>query len=113
MSDASFDPMKFYLSIEGRVGRQDYWMKLFVPILVVAIILGIVARGNTAVSIVFNLLVLWPSLAVSIKRWHDRDKTGWWVLINLIPIIGWIWALVENGFLKGTEGDNRFGPSPV
>ena len=49
---------------------------------------------------------------VHIKRFHDRDKSGWWVLIGLIPIIGAIWLLIELGFLKGTPGPNRFG-SPV
>jgi hypothetical protein len=49
---------------------------------------------------------------VYIKRFHDRDKSGWWVLIWLIPIIGAIWLLIELGFLKGTPGPNRFG-SPV
>jgi uncharacterized membrane protein YhaH (DUF805 family) len=47
---------------------------------------------------------------VYIKRFHDRDKTGWWVLIGLIPLIGPLWLLIELGFLKGTDGANRFGP---
>jgi uncharacterized membrane protein YhaH (DUF805 family) len=56
-----------------------------------------------------QLLVVWPAVAVSVKRWHDRNKSGWWVLINLIPIVGALWTLVENGFLRGTPGPNRFG----
>ena len=59
---------------------------------------------------IFALLALIPSVIVYIKRFHDRDKSGWWVLIGLIPIIGPIWLLVECGFLKGTPGPNRFGP---
>ena len=55
-------------------------------------------------------LALIPSIIVYIKRFHDRDKSGWWVLIGLIPIIGGIWLLIELGFLKGTPGPNRFGP---
>ena len=55
-------------------------------------------------------LALIPSIIVYIKRFHDRDKSGWWVLIGLIPIIGAIWLLIELGFLKGTDGPNRFGP---
>lgn len=113
METAAFDPKTFYLSLEGRIGRQDYWLKLFVPIFALSLLLRLVAKNNPVVLIVFNLLILWPSIAVSAKRWHDRDKSAWWILIGLIPIIGWIWSLVEVGFLKGTEGDNRFGPSPV
>ncbi|MBV7329929.1 DUF805 domain-containing protein [Chloroflexi bacterium TSY] len=58
-------------------------------------------------------MALWPNLAVSAKRWHDRDKSGWWSLIVLIPIIGVIWMLIEVGFLEGTNGPNRFGPEPA
>src|SRR3546814_14546367 len=61
----------------------------------------------------FNLAILWPGIVIAIKRWHDRDKSGWWILIVLIPIVGPIWALVENGFLAGTAGPNRFGPDPL
>jgi uncharacterized membrane protein YhaH (DUF805 family) len=59
------------------------------------------------------LLTLWPSLAMYTKRWHDRDKSGWWTLIILVPIIGSIWLLVELGFLRGTDGPNRFGDDPL
>ena len=53
------------------------------------------------------------SIIVQVKRWHDRDKSGWWVLINFVPVVGPLWALVECGFLRGTLGDNRFGPDPL
>jgi uncharacterized membrane protein YhaH (DUF805 family) len=51
-------------------------------------------------------------IIVQIKGWHDRDKSGWWILINLVPCIGALWTLIECGFLPGTRGDNRFGPNP-
>ena len=54
-------------------------------------------------------LVLWIGLSVQIKRWHDRNKSGWWALLNLIPVIGQIWILIECGILPGTVGGNRFG----
>ena len=61
-----------------------------------------------------TLLVLaWIELAVSAKRWHDRNKSAVWILFSFIPIIGQIWALVELGFIKGTKGHNRFGPDPI
>jgi len=58
------------------------------------------------------LVLVWPSLAIQVKRWHDRNKTGWMVLINFIPIIGFFWTLIECGFLDGTPGPNKYGPSP-
>ena len=63
--------------------------------------------------LVLQVLLIWISLAVQIKRWHDRDKSGWWVLINLIPLIGAIWAFVETGCLRGTVGPNAYGPDPT
>ncbi|HAE49771.1 MAG TPA: DUF805 domain-containing protein, partial [Tistrella mobilis] len=52
-------------------------------------------------------------LAIGARRCHDRGRSGWFQLIMLIPLIGWIWLLVEIGFLRGTEGPNRFGPDPL
>jgi uncharacterized membrane protein YhaH (DUF805 family) len=56
-------------------------------------------------------LWLWTLLAVFVKRWHDRDKSGAWMLINLVPVLGWIWTLIECGFMAGTQGYNRYGGS--
>ncbi len=113
MEGTAFDPVKFYFSMEGRIGRADFWLRLILPTIGIMALLGILFRGNTIIAGIVNLLLLWPSIAVSGKRWHDRNKSAWWMLIGLVPIIGWIWSLVETGFLKGTEGPNRFGPSPV
>jgi len=54
----------------------------------------------------------WASLALTVKRWHDRGKSGAWALLGLIPIVGWTWQGIKCGFLEGTLGPNRFGPSP-
>jgi uncharacterized membrane protein YhaH (DUF805 family) len=48
-----------------------------------------------------------------IKRFHDRGKSGWWVLILFIPVIGFFWAIIDLGILQGDPGDNRFGPPAV
>ena len=61
---------------------------------------------------VFALVAIWMKLAVLVKRWHDRDKSGWWMLIGLIPLIGGLWILIECGFLDGTRGSNKYGLSP-
>jgi len=110
---------QFYLSADGRVNRKQWWLKLILPIFVISIVLSIVdfATGHYdpqekigLFTGIFGLIALVPSIFVYIKRFHDRDKSGWWVLIALIPIIGAIWLLIECGFLKGTPGPNRFGP---
>ena len=59
------------------------------------------------------VLVGWISFAISAKRWHDRDKSGWYNLLVLVPFAGPIWFLTECGFLRGTVGPNRFGPDPL
>jgi uncharacterized membrane protein YhaH (DUF805 family) len=69
--------------------------------------------GGGILSGLFALAALIPAILVDIKRWHDRDKSGWWMLIALVPIIGTIWFLIELGFLAGTPGSNRFGPPPM
>jgi len=104
----------------GRMRRRDYWLLAIVSAIVFAIITYVinVATGKQPAE-VFGLgdmitLIpnLWISIALMIKRTHDRDKSGWWILVYMIPIIGWIWSVIELGFLDGTPGPNRFGPSP-
>jgi uncharacterized membrane protein YhaH (DUF805 family) len=65
-----------------------------------------------ALTLIYLVLLFWVGLAVHIKRWHDRDKSGWWVLTGFIPVVGPIWSLIECGILDGTPGPNRFGLSP-
>jgi uncharacterized membrane protein YhaH (DUF805 family) len=59
-----------------------------------------------------GFLALWPTLALLLKRLRDRDHSGWYALIFLIPIVGPIWLLIEMWFMPGTDGPNRFGPDP-
>ena len=125
---------QFLFSFEGRISRSAYWLKWMLPYIVVMMVLGFLmsmfaipadpyatpAQSQGAMSgivgIVFSLVYLaslWPSLAVLAKRWHDRDKSGWWTLIGLVPAIGGFWILIECGFLKGSDGPNRFGDDPL
>ena len=110
---------QFYLTAQGRVNRKQWWLWLILPIFVISLILSIVdaaigtvdpESGLGLLTGVWTLIILIPSILVYIKRFHDRDKSGWWVLIGLVPIIGALWLLIELGFLKGTPGPNRFGP---
>jgi uncharacterized membrane protein YhaH (DUF805 family) len=110
-----------YAGFEGRARRAEYWwFALFVAL--VSIVTSILDstldtgfRGDVTSSGIFgvtaNLVLLVPSLAVAVRRLHDTDRSGWWILIALIPLIGAIVLLV---FLvqDGRPGPNRFGPSP-
>ena len=109
-----------FFSFQGRIGRQSFWIGavVFVAISIVAAVLDLAlgtanASGTGIIGVLVSLALIYPGLALAAKRWHDRDKSAWWILISLIPIVGWIWALVENGFLRGTNGPNRFGPDPL
>jgi uncharacterized membrane protein YhaH (DUF805 family) len=105
-----------YFSFNGRIDLATYWLKGVLPILAFTIIINLIDvayfdySGYSGVPTLLGfLLVIWPSLALSVKRWHDRDKSGWWVLIGIIPYIGIIWAFIENGLLPGTKGPNHYG----
>ncbi len=107
-----------FTSFEGRINRQPFWIGTLILMVAHWIVAGIGYGlfGETAGSVVagvISLILLYPGLAVAVKRWHDRNKSGWWVLIVLIPIAGAIWYLVECGFLRGTPGPNNYGPDPL
>lgn len=121
--------MELFLSMEGRIGRGKFWLGLLGIILgyiVLSVILGFLGMMSVDpetgmpmgagywIGVVIMLAVMiWPSICIYAKRFHDRDKSGWWMLIGLVPIVGGIWLLVECGLLQGTDGPNRFGPDPV
>jgi uncharacterized membrane protein YhaH (DUF805 family) len=63
-------------------------------------------------SLLFALAALYPWIAIGIKRCHDRNRTGWFLLIGLIPLVS-IWLVVELSILRGSVGPNRFGPDPL
>jgi uncharacterized membrane protein YhaH (DUF805 family) len=103
-----------YAVFKGRARRPEYWWwTLFNLLLSVALALADWAiagvNGPEVLSNLANLALFLPSLAVGVRRLHDTDRSGWWILLWLIPLIGWIIIIV---FLcqRGTEGANRFGP---
>ncbi|MDH5556011.1 MAG: DUF805 domain-containing protein [Alphaproteobacteria bacterium] len=104
-----------WFSFEGRIGRQTYWLKYFLPWLAINIVAAVIdgMTGGLVAGLLVGLVGIWVGIAAGAKRCHDRDRTGWFQLIVLIPIIGAIWLLIELGFLKGSEGENRFGPDPL
>lgn len=133
-------------SFQGRIGRKTYWIW---NVIYYCLIVGFAQGMNVLfpalahlILPVFLLVILIPDLAITAKRWHDRNKTSWWLLLNVPLVIGrmtmpiaadpsqavqpstlqvissltavicGVWILVECGFLKGTDGDNQFGPEP-
>ena len=113
---------QFYLSPNGRVGRADWWLKYIVAFGVISIVAVVLDNGlgltfgeqeTGVISLLVAVLTIYPAIVVTIKRFHDRNKSGWWVLIALVPLLGAFWILIECGFLRGTVGPNRFGPDPL
>ncbi|MGD2251724.1 MAG: DUF805 domain-containing protein [Anaerolineales bacterium] len=104
-------------SFEGRINRQPFWLFALpiglIGMLLAAFIYFVSFRIGLILTAIFGLLIIYPSLAVAVKRWHDLDKSGWWMCIALVPVVGQIWALVETGFLPGTVGPNQYGPDPL
>jgi uncharacterized membrane protein YhaH (DUF805 family) len=110
---------EFLLSPYGRISRSQYWLKWALPIFVIGIVLVLLVFttiddptvAGTIIPI-FDLIVLWPSIAILIKRAHDRDRSGWFILLFVVPLLN-LWPFIELLFVRGTIGGNRFGPDPV
>jgi len=81
--------------------------------LLIALVLGEPPQRVNLFSGLLSLGLLYPSICIYTKRWHDRNRSGWWSLILLVPVVGLLWALIERGLLRGTAGANRFGPDPL
>lgn len=107
---------ELYFSPSGRIGRQTWWLYFLVPTLVLSWGIATLDRffgvGGVLLG-VWYLVIFWPSIAVTMKRWHDSDWSGWWLLVLLVPILGALWNFVQCGFLPGSAGTNRFGPEPL
>ena len=111
--------LKKYAVFSGRSRRMEYWYFVLFNI-IVSIVLGVIDgllgtsgsyAGAGLLSGIYGLAVLIPTLAVTVRRLHDTDRTGWWILIALVPLIGVIVLLVFAA-LDGTPGNNQYGPNP-
>jgi uncharacterized membrane protein YhaH (DUF805 family) len=107
-----------YATFSGRARRKEYWMFLLIN-LVVSVALALIdsligsvsESGMGLLSSVYSIGVLIPSLALSVRRLHDIGRTGWWVLISIIPVIGAVVLLVFM-LLDSEPGSNRYGANP-
>jgi len=101
-----------YVGFGGRARRREYWMfALFNLIIAFGLAFVDVVAGTGVLSLLYGLGVFLPSLAVSVRRLHDVSKSGWWLLICLIPLIGAL-VLLYFAVSDGSPGENSYGPSP-
>jgi uncharacterized membrane protein YhaH (DUF805 family) len=105
--------LKNYVGFQGRARRKEYWMfVLFSAIIsIVLSIIDAIANLSSVLSGIYSLAVFLPSLAVSVRRLHDTGRSGWWILIGLIPLIGAIILLVFT-CQDSQEKENKYGPNP-
>ena len=124
--------MDLLFGFSGRIGRLQWWLAQLVMAIILGVCVGIVAAiaitddpnrsaaaldrlDGRAASVLLVIaaaviLLVWMNLASTVKRFHDRNKSGWWFLIVFIPYIGTLWQIVECGFLPGSPGSNNYGP---
>ena len=98
-----------FFSPEGRISRGLWWGSIVILSLCFAPVGFLVHTFFPELAIPVNIVLGVPGWFVSIKRFHDRNKSGWWVLIGAIPVIGGLWILIECGCLPGISSPNRFG----
>lgn len=106
-------PFKRYFQFEGRSGRKEYWsffLLTFVGVTAAALVDALVG-GKGILSGLAYLAVAIPSLSVGVRRLHDTNRTGWWILLPFIPLVGAIVLLVFLT-LKGDAGPNKYGSDP-
>lgn len=104
--------VKQYTVFTGRAGRQEFWMFQLINFgiaLAISVVGGIL--GLEILSTLYSLAIFLPSLAVLVRRLHDTSRSGWWALIGLVPVLGWI-ALIVLAALESTPGPNQYG-APV
>ena len=115
-----FEALKKYADFDGRARRKEFWLFYVFIILgsIVTISLDILTgtfdevAGAGPFTAIFVIAIIVPSIAVTIRRLHDLDRTGWWYLISIVPLVGPLVLLIFL-CLPGTDGNNRFGPDPL
>ena len=111
--------LKRYAVFTGRAGRPEFWsftLVYLVSSVVLSFIDGILGTTSARTGVgllsgVFAVALFVPALAVTVRRLHDCDRSGWWTVISLVPVLGALVLLVLV-LLKGTPGPNRFGSGP-
>jgi uncharacterized membrane protein YhaH (DUF805 family) len=112
--------MRRYFEISGRSSRSEFWMFVLVYFIIqiIAVVIDVSVLGQPfgespgIVSSVVTLVHFIPSITAGIRRLHDTDRSGWWILIIFVPLIGIVWLIVLYCF-EGTRGSNNYGPPPT
>ena len=134
------DFFQLLFGFSGRINRAKYWLAAFIYLVVMLIAVGLALAGGMVmmlflvVAVIIYVPVIISGVAVGIKRLHDRDKSGWWLLVfyvlpgvlsglanqvglqvilSLASFALSIWGFVELGCLRGTAGPNQYGPDPL
>ncbi len=104
--------IKNYFNFSGRARRKEYWMFSLISA-IIAIVLSVIDAviGITLFTSLYSLFVLIPNLSITFRRLHDINKSAWWLLISIIPIVGAIVLLVFS-VQPGTVGVNNYGDDP-
>jgi len=109
--------LKKYTIFSGRAGRKEFWFFVLADV-IICIVFSILTKIPILKYLfwiayfLFGLATLIPSIALGIRRLHDTNKTGWLMLLFLVPIVGWIVVLVLCA-MEGTPGENQYGPEPA
>jgi uncharacterized membrane protein YhaH (DUF805 family) len=109
-----------YVDFSGRARRSEYWY-FFLFNVIVSVVAGIIdgilgtrgsgtMSGTGLVGAIASLALLLPNLGVGVRRLHDTSRSGWWLLIGLVPLVGWIVLLVF--FVQDSQPENQYGPNP-
>ena len=105
--------LKKYAVFNGRARRKEYWM-FFLFNLIILLVIGFVEGlfGSPGIiGVLYSLAILIPGIAVSVRRLHDTGRSGWWLLIGFIPLLGVIVLLVFM-VLDSKPGENQYGANP-
>ncbi|WP_435928897.1 DUF805 domain-containing protein [Dryocola sp. BD613] len=110
--------LRNYIGFGGRARRKEYWMFILVNLVLSGVLsildkmLGLrIAEDEGALTTIYGVFIFLPYWAVQFRRLHDTDRSAWWLLLLLIPIVGWLVILAFN-CQNGTPGENRFGRDP-
>ena len=120
--DWMFEPLRRYADFKGRSRRKEYWSFVLLQMIVYLLAAipasidgfepdGIGITITVWLMVIVMLVFAVPALAVQVRRLHDRDASGWWILVTFLPYLGFGWLLVYM-LWPGTVGPNRFGPDP-
>ncbi len=111
--DWYFEVLKKYATFSGRARRKEYWMfYLFNNVMAFSLLMiEMMLGGPGAIGLLYILGTIIPSLAVAVRRLHDTDRSGWWLLLSIIPFVGPLVVFIFT-VLDSSPGQNSYGASP-